>query len=152
MVGRAASSSLRFRPLEESDAPRLAEIDAQSNRPPWTAAQFAEEARRNGSFSVVAEEGGHPVGFAVAWEVGGLFQIHQLAVDLPHRGQGIATRLLERLKDAACGSGCRTIELELRAGNDAARRLYEKAGYRAVGTRKKFYGGAEDAVLMTLDL
>lgn len=154
-AGRAAASAprtLRLRPLVPGDAARLAEIDASSNRPPWTAAQFAEEVRRPGSLSLAAEEDGRPVGFAVAWTVDGSAQIHQLAVDPAHRRRGIASRLLEALLRSARERGCRTAELELRAGNAAARKLYGKAGFREVGLRKRFYEGREDAVLMTLDL
>ena len=40
--------------------------------------------------------------------------------------------------------------LEVRESNSAARNLYEKAGYRGIGVRKRFYERpVEDAVVMS---
>jgi len=45
--------------------------------------------------------------------------------------------------------GLSIITLEVRAGNEAAMALYEKMGFRKVGTRPGYYAkGSEDAVLM----
>ena len=38
------------------------------------------------------------------------------------------------------------------AANDAARRFYERLGYREVGRKVAYYGGREDALRMTHDL
>jgi ribosomal-protein-alanine N-acetyltransferase len=45
--------------------------------------------------------------------------------------------------------GVRTFTLEVRQSNDRARKLYESAGFRAVGTRKGYYSSTrEDAIVM----
>jgi ribosomal-protein-alanine N-acetyltransferase len=42
--------------------------------------------------------------------------------------------------------------LEVRLSNDAARRLYEKLGFRVVGRRPRYYkDNLEDALLMTVE-
>ena len=56
------------------------------------------------------------------------------------QGQGIATRVLERLEQVYAGRG-RWIELQVHASNHSARRLYERCGYQIVGydERSGFY-------------
>lgn len=49
------------------------------------------------------------------------------------RGQGVACALLGAALDWARGRGARAMQLGVVCGNDAARRLYERAGFRDVG-------------------
>ena len=49
------------------------------------------------------------------------------------RGQGVAAALLEAALDWARGRGARALQLGVVCGNDAARRLYERAGFRDSG-------------------
>lgn len=57
--------------------------------------------------------------------------IHDIAIDEEQRGRGYGRALLTGLEDAARERGAESIGLNVFAGNDAARRMYEKAGYRA---------------------
>src|SRR5690242_19395212 len=50
------------------------------------------------------------------------------------RGQGLGARLGEATIEAARDAGARRLQLEVLAGNDTARRLYERLGF--VGTRE----------------
>ena len=81
----------------------------------------------------VAEVEGTPVGF-VAVELhpeSSMGEIHMLAVDPDHQGNGIGTALTEfalaRIKDA--GMKVAMVETGGDPGHAAARRTYEKAGY-----------------------
>lgn len=52
----------------------------------------------------------------------------------------------------ACAAEAGTVRLELRSRNAPARRLYERCGFRTVGTRLGYYSGpVDDAVCMALD-
>ena len=63
---------------------------------------------------------------------------------------GVARQLVAQLKDRASALGSARIDLEVRQGNEAAIRLYENAGFAAVGRRKGYYqDSGEDAILMT---
>lgn len=53
-----------------------------------------------------------------------------------HRRQGLAERLLRALIDEA-GEGLAAIMLTVNAESDAARRLYEKLGFRRYGTEPR---------------
>ncbi|HEX5419276.1 MAG TPA: GNAT family N-acetyltransferase, partial [Gammaproteobacteria bacterium] len=78
--------------------------------------------------------------------------LNLLAVRPGYRRRGIAAQLIEWLESTARTAGTFLIRLELRATNDAARRLYIKLGYSEVGRRPGYYSGQEDALCMARDL
>jgi ribosomal protein S18 acetylase RimI-like enzyme len=60
--------------------------------------------------------------------------------------------LLKAALDSEYADLCRYIYLEVRASNRAARRLYEKFGFRTVGIRRNYYlNPVEDAIIMMLE-
>ena len=63
----------------------------------------------------------------------------------------MATRLLRASFDAL--DGVDKVTLEVRAGNTAARALYERMGFQTVGYRADYYAtsqGREDALLLSM--
>ena len=68
--------------------------------------------------------------------------------------QGHACRLLDELEARCRSLGVPTLWLEVRAGNDRARQVYERRGFVEVGRRPRYYPAArglrEDAVVMRL--
>jgi len=74
-------------------------------------------------------------------------EILNVAVDLPYRRQGLGERLLQvELERGGIHF------LEVRESNVAARRLYEKTGFREVAVRKGYYQSpTENAILMRSD-
>jgi len=78
--------------------------------------------------------------------------ITTFAVDPAWRRQGIGERLLLALLDVAQARRAREATLEVRLSNVAARRLYEKYGFRPVGLRPNYYtDDGEDALIMTTE-
>lgn len=59
-----------------------------------------------------------------------------IAVAPAARGQGIGSRLLGAVAEFGRAYGYRTVALDVVDTNPAARRLYERAGFTAVGTRR----------------
>lgn len=57
------------------------------------------------------------------------------------RGSGLAGRVLRVLLEEAAGSGRRPV-LDVTRGNDAARRLYERFGFRATGEARPLREGS----------
>jgi len=72
------------------------------------------------------------------------------------RKQGIAFKLMQVLKGFLIEQGIKTLFLETKAGNFAAQRLYQKAGFATIALRKGYYhnqdGTVEDAMMMVLTL
>ena len=70
--------------------------------------------------------------------------------------KGIATALLAELLEQGDLLGVEDYTLEVRAGNDAAQRLYLRQGFAPAGRRPNYYpcpgGRREDALLMRLQL
>lgn len=56
--------------------------------------------------------------------------IYDIAIDEEHRGKGYGRALLNGLEQVAREHGLESIALNVFAGNDYARRLYERAGYK----------------------
>ncbi len=57
-----------------------------------------------------------------------------VAVAASARGRGIGTALLQAIEDRARQEDCQSIRLDVIHGNDGARRLYERQGFRATRT------------------
>ncbi|WP_067799288.1 ribosomal protein S18-alanine N-acetyltransferase [Actinomadura formosensis] len=100
---------------------------------------------------VVAEgPGGEIVGYAGLAAAGGQADVQTIGVRADHRKNGIGAALLTELLDEAVRRGSEAVFLEVRADNDAARRLYERFGFARVGLRKRYYQPSNvDAIVMS---
>ena len=129
------------------------EIERSSFPTPWSEASFRHELNDNPYASLfVARRARVPgvIGYACVWIVDDELRINNVAVHPKRRGKGIGTRLLVFLLDHAARRGCREATLEVRPSNEPARRLYEKAGFQAIGQRENYYMDThEDAVVMS---
>jgi len=90
------------------------------------------------------------LGYCVAQTVLDELHLHKLATARPRQGWG--RLLLQRLLETAAALGAQTLWLEVRASNQPARALYQRAGFETVATRRGYYpaqgGGREDALVL----
>lgn len=144
--------SLVIRRMTLEDVPTAHEIDVSSFTLPWPERSFRFEVTDNPAARCwVAELDGCVVGMLVLWMIVEEAHIASLATHPDLRRQGIAKKLLVTALDHAYTEGARTAFLEVRAGNEAARNMYQKFGFEEVGLRERYYkDNNEDAVLMTL--
>ena len=71
-----------------------------------------------------------------------------VSVSREYRGRGIAYEMLSKLLLRGSAIGCDDFTLEVRKGNEAARKLYEKLGFVSEGARPNFYDAPkEDAII-----
>ena len=90
------------------------------------------------------------LGFIGVWLMAGEAHVVTVAVRQSHRRMGIGERLLIAAIEQAMEYDQEVVTLEVRASNDAARRLYEKYGFNNVGRRVRYYtDNNEDAIIMT---
>src|SRR5258706_15089541 len=86
------------------------------------------------------------------WLMGDEAHITSCAVHPAGRRQVSGERLLVAFLDLAADRHAREATLEVRLSNVAARRLYEKYGFRPVGIRPRYYSdNGEDALIMTTE-
>jgi len=90
--------------------------------------------------------------------VGGMWMLYDeahittVAVRVAYQRRGIGELLMLKSMQRANELGARVVTLEVRASNEAAKALYEKCGFRALGVRRGYYSdNHEDGVIMTTD-
>ncbi|HEX7113238.1 MAG TPA: GNAT family N-acetyltransferase [Mizugakiibacter sp.] len=79
-------------------------------------------------------------------------RLYSLATAPEARGQGVAAALLGAAERLARGRRCQTLRLEVRTGNAAAQRVYERGGYQRHGLRRGYYEDGADALLYAKSL
>jgi len=115
---------------------------------PWSGDSFTE-CLTSGVPFLVAEQRGVVAGYVVAHSAAAEGEILNLGVAAAHRRQGIGRALVERVLEALAERGVRTVYLEVRASNAAARQLYESLGFAEVARRARYYRRpVEDAVVL----
>lgn len=150
--GKSAPDPMGFGPAREDELEVLVSIDRDSPRA-WTREALAAELGHAPPTLLVLRSSGVPVAFVVARFQGPEIDIVSLAVTPDRRGEGFGRLLLSSLLDQAASSGVQCVFLEVRAGNEAALRLYRKAGFVETQRRRGFYlEPAEDAILMRLEM
>lgn len=140
--------------MESADIPRVFDIDRASAVLYWPEKSYHFEVEKNESSRpfVAVDANGRIVGFIVFWLIIDEAHLANFAVDEQVRCQGIGWALLTHGLRVCYEGGARVSFLEVRAGNEPAIHLYEKAGYHTEGVRKKYYqDNHEDALLMNLD-
>jgi ribosomal-protein-alanine N-acetyltransferase len=80
---------------------------------------------------------------------GGQGDIQTMAIAVNHQGQGLGLALLDALLAEAWRRHVNDVFLEVRADNDTARGLYQRAGFREIARRPGYYQpGPIDAIVM----
>ena len=156
-IGRGGSrvpqrkAALVLRPMRRRDVAEVTGIERGSFSAPWSAFTFRSLLRRRNAVLLVAEEGERIVGYAVLWIESDVAELGNLAVRPAFRGRGTGRALLDEVLGEAAAGGARTVFLEVRESNDAARQLYAGAGFGIVGVRSDYYvSPREDALVMEI--
>lgn len=147
----APSPQVVLRNLDREHLDGVMEIEQASYATPWGREQFEEEIGREFSDSIVAveEPGGVVLGYAVCWTMAEESHLLNIAVRPGSREKGIGGTLLEECIRRGARARSRSIYLEVRAGNEAALRLYGREGFRFVGIRRGYYTDTgEDAIVL----
>ena len=138
-----------FRRMREGDAPSAARMEAACSREAWSAGAFVSAVRDENALYLVAEREGQLVGCCGIWQSLEEGDICNVAVEQSCRRKGIGEAMLTELMRLAKQRGVKDFTLEVRSGNEAAIRLYEKLGFQMEGIRKGFYSNPrEDALIL----
>lgn len=159
-----------FEPVTTEVLDLIAEVDKTAYAHPWSRRHFADSLAGGHAMQMLVmtpdpardppqwihapalPDGRWLLGYLVAMQ--GVEEAHLLNITtVPvHQRQGWARFMLQALQVWARGQGANTLWLEVRAGNHAARALYQAVGFEAVGVRKGYYpdrdARREDAIVM----
>ena len=144
---------ITFHNITEKDANELSRLDEECFSSPWSEHSFLNEAKNPLAQYVIAKSDEEIIGYAGYWQVIDEGQITNIAVLKDYRRKGIAHKMLERLIKKAKEMKITVLSLEVRESNIPAINLYEKFGFKKIGTRKDYYKNPkENAILMDLVL
>jgi ribosomal-protein-alanine N-acetyltransferase len=138
------------RPLRPADLPEVARIEVGAMTAQWSEVQLRSETRVVNSMALVAVCDDGLCGYAFFRTCPPECELLHLVVAPDWRQQGVATHLLAQALTGLTTQGYTTCFLEVRESNEAARRLYARAGFFQTGIRKRYYNRpVEDALLLT---
>jgi ribosomal-protein-alanine N-acetyltransferase len=128
-----------FSEARPTDALDLAALHGASFHRGWSEDEFERLLLDRGVVTHRAMIGRRLVGFIMSRLVEGEAEILSVAVAAPRRKRGLARQLLNLHMRRLAALGTRTVFLEVDEGNVPARRLYQRAGFNAVGRRAGYY-------------
>ena len=144
---------LTIAPMAVEHLAEVQAIERASFTSPWPPHAYRSEIETNRLASYrVATVDGAVVAYGGIWLMVDEAHITTFAVHPAWRRKRIGEQLLLALLDLAVERQAREATLEVRLSNLAARKLYEKYGFRPVGVRPRYYSdNGEDALIMTTD-
>jgi len=125
----------------------LAAIERASFSDPWSAADFGECVAA-GMPVLVAAQDGTVAGYVIARAAADEGEILNLAVEATHHRRGVGRALVRAALTLLGASGARTVYLEVRESNTAARQLYEGLGFAVLTRRHDYYRHPVEAALV----
>ncbi len=154
------TSPLAIGPLTLADLKDVMELESVSFPSPWTLATYHNELTRNSRSRYlkvwpVAAAGTTRAAAGLIAQGGFMLfgaemHIVTIAVLPAWRGRSIGEWLLLALLALGREEGAHTATLEVRVSNEIALRLYSRAGFEAVGYRRRYYPDKEDARILSL--
>ena len=146
---------VRIRAARLDDVSLILTIEqATSAAAHWTADQYKNriQSQPEEGHLLVAEYEGRLCGFVCARVVAGEWEIENVVVEEKLQRRGLGADLMRALIGKWIECSGTAMLLEVRESNLAARRLYEKHGFREAGRRREYYREpVEDAILYALD-
>jgi ribosomal-protein-alanine N-acetyltransferase len=147
--------NIELRRLTLTDLGAIERIERSAYPTPWSRSMFAGELAKTSSIclgAVDTDADDALVAYLIISRYADAWHVMNVAVDEDYRGQGVATKLLNRLFELTAGDDRRGYTLEVRVSNRGAIKLYEKLGFVARGIRRGYYtDNREDAVIMWKD-
>lgn len=150
-TGRA--EAIRVRDLAQGDIASVVALESASFSTPWNEETFRKLLERPGAELLALDDSGEVIGYAVLWCVLDQGELANIAIRSDRRGEGLGRRLLGATLARAVERGVRTVFLEVRESNLAARTLYADVGFEELGRRPDYYREPrEDARVLRIEL
>ena len=141
------TDTIAIRAFSYTDLPQVLAIERRAFTSPWSLSMFVLELSKPSGIYLAAVQGTEIIGYVICARYVEAYHVMTLAVAPEHRREGIASILLDAVIARAGEDANYT--LEVRVSNTGAIALYERYGFRAVGTRPRYYAdNGEDAMIM----
>jgi ribosomal-protein-alanine N-acetyltransferase len=142
------SPPVEIRRLLYTDLPHVIAIERRVFPTPWSLAMFVLELSKQSGICLAAVREQRLVGYLICSRYDTVWHVMNVAVDVDRQRMGLASALLGELY-ARVGEKDARFTLEVRRSNHVAIHLYEREGFRAAGTRRRYYqDNGEDALVM----
>ncbi len=146
----------RVRQAERADLLAVHRIEQAAFPQPWPFDAFERYLGEPGFLVATPPADERVVGYVVADSVPNhgrpLGHIKDIAVRESHRERGVGTTLLKRSIGVLRTAGASSVKLEVREGNDTARRLYREHGFEHRRTIPRYYSDGEHALVLVRPL
>lgn len=140
-----------IRRMQKSDVQEVVRLEALSyGVHHWSKESFYNELENSlAHYYCALNEENTLLGYAGCWHIFEEAHITTLSVNPDFRRQSVAQNLLFAIIDDCYKNKIKYITLEVRESNIAAISLYEKNGFKSIGTRKGYYqDNNENALIM----
>ncbi len=149
---------ITIRLMTEADIPRVAELEREIFSDPWSEKVYRETFALPEAQYVVAtddeKDASGPdsiIGAAGIRNIVGTGEITNVMITSLYRNKGIGRLMITELLRCGAKLGATEFTLEVRVGNEYARKLYESLGFVCEGIRPDFYNNPkEDAAIYWL--
>ena len=128
--------------MKEKDLSYILEIENLSFPNPWHEMTFKGEIYNqpiSSPFVIVHKLQKKVIGYIIFWRIKEQVQINNIAIHPNFRRLGVAETVLKQILNQIRMEGAKLITLEVRPSNYAARSLYHKLGFEALGLRENYY-------------
>ncbi len=153
MGARPIDLAMMIRVFTPNDVYKVADITHDTLREAYPISFFLTVSQYWPEGFLVAVDEGEVVGF-VTGVMSGVRQsrILMLAVKDKHRRAGIASTLIRSFISSSMLKGADSVILEVRVSNGPAITLYNKLGFKMIGSLRAYYRDGEDGYRMQLML
>jgi ribosomal-protein-alanine N-acetyltransferase len=135
----SGDSASTVSPAAVRDAEEFAALHAVAFRRGWSAEEFERLLIEPNVVADRAMSGARLAGFVISRSATEQAEILSVAVAPPHRGRGLARKLLDVHLRRLAAYGISSVFLEVDERNVSARRLYAGLRFREVGRRESYY-------------
>lgn len=142
---------LFIRRMTQADLDAVVEIEKESyGAHHWSKESFFNEISNDlAHYFCAISQSGLIVGYIGTWQIIEEAHITTVSVKPEYRRQKIGESLLHAAIEDCYKNGIKYITLEVRVSNEKAIKLYEKYGFKSLGSRKGYYqDNNEDALIM----
>ncbi|MGH8016569.1 MAG: ribosomal protein S18-alanine N-acetyltransferase [Candidatus Zixiibacteriota bacterium] len=140
---------IRLRLMTLTDVDKVVGIEKECFPDPWPRSAFEDIVKSPDHGGLVAVMDDKIIGYGCYLIIVNEAHLTNLAVKPDFRRKSVAGRLLSYIMEIANRKGCEYILLEVRPRNESAVAFYEKAGFKLLYRRPRYYRNpVEDALVM----